>query len=306
VGGSDFSLLRFGRDGSVDATFGNQGAVKNPTGLTLLLQDFVVQDDGKFLLVGAQQVTVSLPPGYTATTYRPVLVRYNPDGSLDSTFGQDGVAPVNLVTFTDGYTPAQAMSLLAPSGGKALLALTGTISGYGNEGLLVYRFLTEATPGIQPVTEYYHAGLGHYFMTAISAEITALDNGAFGGWSRTGETFNAYANAPPDSASVCRFFSTAFTPKSSHFYTPDAPECAFVKQSPSWLFEGDVFNIPVPNQQGNCAAATQPVYRLYNNGQGGAPNHRYTTSLDIRSQMVAEGWIPEGYGPIGVIMCAPQ
>jgi hypothetical protein len=37
-----------------------------------------------------------------------------------------------------------------------------------------------------------------------------------------------------------------------------------LEQSPSWLFEGEVFNIPVPDQQGNCAAGTQPVYRLYN------------------------------------------
>jgi hypothetical protein len=48
-----------------------------------------------------------------------------------------------------------------------------------------------------------------------------------------------------------------------------------------------------------------PIYRLYNNGPGGAPNHRYTTSDAIRAQMIAQGWIPEGYGPLGVIMCSP-
>ena len=32
--------------------------------------------------------------------------------------------------------------------------------------------------------------------------------------------------------------------------------------------------------------AAIPVYRLYNNGQGGAPNHRYTTSLATRTQML--------------------
>jgi hypothetical protein len=30
------------------------------------------------------------------------------------------------------------------------------------------------------------------------------------------------------------------------------------------------------------------------------------TNLATRAQMVTEGWIPEGYGPVGVIMCAPQ
>ena len=49
----------------------------------------------------------------------------------------------------------------------------------------------------------------------------------------------------------------------------------------------------------------QPVYHLYNDGQGAAPNHRYATSLAVRSDTMARGWIAEGYGDVGVIMCAP-
>jgi hypothetical protein len=45
---------------------------------------------------------------------------------------------------------------------------------------------------------------------------------------------------------------------------------------------------------------------MYNNGQGGAPNHRYTTEPSVRALMLAQGWIAEGYGAVGVIMCAPQ
>jgi hypothetical protein len=56
---------------------------------------------------------------------------------------------------------------------------------------------------------------------------------------------------------------------------------------------------------GACPAGTQPVYRLYNNGMGAAPNHRYTTSLATRAAMLAQGWVPEGYGADAVIMCAP-
>jgi hypothetical protein len=36
--------------------------------------------------------------------------------------------------------------------------------------------------------------------------------------------------------------------------------------------------------------------KLYNNGMGGAPNHRYTTSVTILNQMIAAGWIFEGNG----------
>ena len=50
---------------------------------------------------------------------------------------------------------------------------------------------------------------------------------------------------------------------------------------------------------------TVPLYRLYNNGQGGAPNHRYTIDPAIRTQMIGQGWIPEGNGPDGVFACVP-
>ena len=51
--------------------------------------------------------------------------------------------------------------------------------------------------------------------------------------------------------------------------------------------------------------AMHPVYRLYNNGRGAAPNHRFTTDLAVRSQMLAQGYVAEGYG-IGVSMCSPN
>jgi hypothetical protein len=155
------------------------------------------------------------------------------------------------------------------------------------------------------VVEYYHAAFDHYFITSIADEITKLDNGTIVGWARTGQSFNVYADAPAGSSDVCRFFSTAFGPRSSHFYTASASECAMVKQNVNWLFEAVVFTVPTPDLSGNCPAATLPVYRLYNNGQGAAPNHRYTTSLATRSQMLAQGWISEGYGASGVFMCSP-
>ena len=47
-----------------------------------------------------------------------------------------------------------------------------------------------------------------------------------------------------------------------------------------------------------------PVYRLYNNGQSGAPNHRYVTVPAVRDQMLASGWIQEGNMPGLAFMCA--
>jgi hypothetical protein len=168
-------------------------------------------------------------------------------------------------------------------------------------------------PTAPPVTaatvdliEYHHAAWDEYFVTGIPEEIAALDNGTLAGWVRTGRGFKAYPLGSSEGVSVCRFFSVAIGPRSSHFYTPFPTECSGVKANPDWLFEGDVFRIDVPDSNGTCPPNTVPVYRLYNNGQGGAPNHRYTVDLGVRAQMIGETWIPEGYGPIGVIMCAPQ
>jgi hypothetical protein len=166
---------------------------------------------------------------------------------------------------------------------------------------------TIAMPPPSPeLVEYHHAAFDHYFVTGVADEITKLDNGTFVGWARTGYQFKAYPLGVLSGSAVCRFFSTSFSPKSSHFYTPFADECAIVKGNPNWQFEGEVFNIQVPATDGSCPVGTSPVYRLYNNGLGAAPNHRYTTDLSVRSQMLSLGWIAEGYGANGVIMCSPN
>jgi len=48
------------------------------------------------------------------------------------------------------------------------------------------------------------------------------------------------------------------------------------------------------------------LYRLYNDGMGGAPNHRYTTSLATFNTMLAQGWAFEGEANTKVIACVPH
>jgi len=153
-----------------------------------------------------------------------------------------------------------------------------------------------------PVVEYFNAGFGHYFMTAQPDEIANLDAGAYSGaFARTGEGFNAWDAQIAGTLPVCRFFTTAFAPKSSHFYTADPAECAGVKKNAAWQYEQIAFYIAVPTA-GACPAGTVPVYRMYNNGQTGAPNHRFTTSLAIYQAFTTQqGWAGEG-----VRFCAPQ
>jgi uncharacterized protein (TIGR03437 family) len=170
-------------------------------------------------------------------------------------------------------------------------------------------FVSDALPpAIAQAVEYYFADWNFYFETAFPDEIAALDGGAFGGaWKRTGQTFDVWPSAlNPSAVPTCRFFSTIFAPKSSHFYTPFADECAGLRAGVAWQYEGIAFYVALADANGNCASGTIPLYRLYNNGMGGAPNHRYTTSLDIFNQMLSAGWLFEGNGITKVFACVPQ
>ena len=149
--------------------------------------------------------------------------------------------------------------------------------------------------------EYYNASLNHYFMTAFPTEAAMLDAGSLvRGWSRTGESFPVYSQPGSGLAAVCRFFGTPGRGVNSHFYTAFDRECAIVEQNPNWTFEADAFYIATPTAVQQCPPSTRPVFRLYNNGQGGEPNHRYTTSWPVISDMQSENWLLEG-----LVACAP-
>jgi hypothetical protein len=161
--------------------------------------------------------------------------------------------------------------------------------------------------GKVPAIEYYYDAWDMYFVTAIPDEIAALDAGAFGGvWKRTGEMFSVWPEPTNGALPACRFFSVIFAPKSSHFYTPYVSECASLKAGTAWQYEGIAFYVLPPDANGNCPVGTVVLYRLYNDGMGGAPNHRFTTSVTTFNQMRARGWPFEGDGRTGAYACVPQ
>src|SRR5207247_2501933 len=105
---------------------------------------------------------------------------------------------------------------------------------------------------------------------------------------------------------VCRAYGNPAAGLDSHFYSASMEECYATLSSfnDAWLLEAsEVFQMDLPDPvTGACPAGDVPVYRLWNNRIDS--NHRYTTSLVIRNQMVAKGYIAEGYGPDIVTLCA--
>jgi hypothetical protein len=150
----------------------------------------------------------------------------------------------------------------ARSGGSRGASITIVSSGTGSPQSIAVTGMGNSAGGGGETTamavEYYHAAFDHYFVTAIQDEITKLDNGTFVGWARTGKQFKIYVGAGTGLSGVCRFFSTTFDPKSSHFYTADTNECTVVKANKDWLFEAVVFYVPVPTRPVRARSAPCP------------------------------------------------
>jgi Abnormal spindle-like microcephaly-assoc'd, ASPM-SPD-2-Hydin/Repeat of unknown function (DUF5648) len=170
---------------------------------------------------------------------------------------------------------------------------------------------TLAEANEETVIEYFETAFNHYFITPLAGEIQLLDarQPPFQDWVRTGGSFkaNRATGAPAGAVGVCRFFNDNFLGTSTHFYAPHGLGCEqTIADFPDWTLEDpNLFLAVLPDANGNCPAGQIPVYRLYNNGMGGAPNHRFTTDPDVRMQMIAAGYAPEGAG-VGVGWCAPQ
>jgi uncharacterized protein (DUF1800 family) len=120
------------------------------------------------------------------------------------------------------------------------------------------------------------------------------------GWSRTGGQFGVYTDPAPDRLPVCRFFGVLGPNLSSHFYTSDPAECAYIKTRPPWQYERVAYYVQAPSN-GACAPGTTPVYRSFFSDQISDVNHRFTVDLTVASrQPLKAGWVSEG-----IVMCAP-
>ena len=184
-------------------------------------------------------------------------------------------------------------------------ALTPVCNSSPYENLLtVY---AEPLPSL-PVVEFYHAGMDHYFLTQDVGEIRDLDTGVHSGWARTGGSFLAYTPGGPQ-GHVSRFYGLPSAGLDTHVYvwtiSAEYFNLLWHDLSSAWRLESQNAFEPaaVPDAvTGACPASTVPVYRLWN--QRADSNHRYTTDLTTKAEMVARGWVPEGYGPDAVFFCA--
>jgi hypothetical protein len=280
---------------------------------------------------------------YVAYTYSGATADISTDGvqNLDANNPSDALR-LELWAFTSPYTPGMSGLRLAKFAIAPLDA--GFLSGKIDSGPVPFArppdgiwyfsmLLTEFT-GLSPANdgyverfainisepeyigvplppskliavEFYHAGYDHYFVAASLQDVIDLDTGVHPGWVRTGYSFYVWDGPSAGTNPVCRYYiPPGFG--DSHFFSAAPDECAVALVKFPWLVkETDAaFYIALPDAAGVCAANQVAVYRLWNGRQDS--NHRYTTSTAVKTQMIAAGYVAEGYGPNQVDMCAPQ
>ena len=219
--------------------------------------------------------------------------------------GGDSVTIINAATETviGAFGVGDAPRRIYESGDR-LLVLNGNGS---NRDSLTISTKQNTIAETEIATEYYHAGFNHYFHTADVIEAELLGDGLFDdNWHRTFEFWRVWTAPGAGRMPVCRLFSATFAPKSSHFYTRIASECAERAAGGVWQLESTAaYYLAATDSLGNCAAGTAPLYRIYNRSMSGAPNHRLTASRTLRDQMVSQGWEAEGDGVDVIYACTP-
>jgi uncharacterized delta-60 repeat protein len=123
----DFAVNRYNADGTLDTSFDGDGRVTTDVQLADILHAIAIQPDGKIIVVGE---------GFNGLS----MVRYNPNGSLDSSFGNGGL----VVDGDNGSNRGKPLAVVVQPDGKILTAGQGFSFSLGY-GSAIYRYNADGT-----------------------------------------------------------------------------------------------------------------------------------------------------------------
>ena len=143
--GRDFAMARYLPDGTLDSSFNFTGLVSMPFRAAAGAEAIALQPDGKIVIAGY----ANNPAGGSDFA----VARYHPDGSLDMTFGTNGVTTINVGVSGD----ARALAI-QPDGkivvaGRSVLGLIDSFTlarfhsdgavdlGFGTNGMVITDFM---------------------------------------------------------------------------------------------------------------------------------------------------------------------
>jgi uncharacterized delta-60 repeat protein len=86
-------IARYNPDGSLDTTFDGDGIFLNSFGFGIELHSIALQPDGKLIIAGAANVDF-------------FAARLNSNGSIDTSFGNNGIVKTNIISYDYAYSVA--------------------------------------------------------------------------------------------------------------------------------------------------------------------------------------------------------
>lgn len=130
------ALARYLPDGSLDESFGQAGVVIGDLGADVTVRDLALQEN-KLVVAGS----AGAPDGNPGTGRDFALVRYREDGTLDETFGSDGLV---TTPFGAADSIASASAVIAQDDGK-LVAAGASGGQYGEALVALARYLPDGS-----------------------------------------------------------------------------------------------------------------------------------------------------------------
>jgi uncharacterized delta-60 repeat protein len=133
----DVALMRYNTDGSLDNTFGTGGIVITSIGNSAdLAYSLLIQEDNKILVAGHAD--------FNDNAF--ALLRYNPDGSLDNTFDNDGIVTTQIgPTWSDDVI----FSMLLQTDGNILVAGQTSDSDNNDYDFALARYINSGNIGFE-------------------------------------------------------------------------------------------------------------------------------------------------------------
>lgn len=170
-----FTLTRYNTNGDLDLDFGTDGIVSTFIGVGGgKVSSVAIQMDGKIVVVGSY---------YNFDHWDLALTRYNADGSLDLSFGTDGIVVTPL-----GTSDEMGLSSALQTDGKIVVG--GFISNGIGDDFAVTRFNTDGSLDLSFGTDgFVITSFGTYDDWAESVAIQSDGKIVAAGWTLTGFDF---------------------------------------------------------------------------------------------------------------------
>lgn len=195
-----FALARYTSTGALDSSFGSGGTVATQAGFDYAYAtDVALQPNGKIVAAGLSQV---------GSNYQYAVVRYNPDGSLDNSYGSAGVV---LVSFADGGSDSGAGVALDQIGRAVVVGSANNLFGVAR---------LQSDPYLE-ILSIARAANGHVQLQGLGVPNAA--NTLWGATNLLRSNFGAIGSVLPDASGSWQYDDATAVGLSHRFYQLSFP-----------------------------------------------------------------------------------